>query len=295
VLRSFFPTRLDTWAQCPRRYRFRYLDDPSPPTRGAFAHQTLGAATHLALATWWRLPESARTPDVVAALVDEAWSDAGFADAAMSQRWLRRARDMVARYVAAETGRRAALAPFGLVEPRRVESSVALRIDDTLALMGRPDRVDERPTPHGTELVVVDYKTGRREPDEDEARTSRTLAVYAAAAEATTRRPALRTELHHLPSGRVSVWRHDPASRDRHVRRAVDVARDCVAVERSLAEGGSPEQLFPTRPSVLCRWCDYRESCPEGIEMGPAVAPWEALEPAEPTEATPAWVSEAGG
>ena len=279
TLRSFFPTRLDTWTDCPRRYRFRYVDEPSPPTRGAFAHQTLGAATHLALARWWQLPAPERQPDVVAAAVDEAWTDDGFADSAMSRRWRDRARAMVAEYVVAETRRRQVLEPYGLVEPRRVESSVSVRVDETTALTGRPDRIDERPTNAGTELVVVDYKTGRNPPDEADARTSRTLALYAAAAEATMRRPSVRVELHHLPSGRIASWRHDPVARDRQVGRAADVAAECRAAEEDLAAGGSADLLFPVRPSVLCRWCDYRDSCPEGQEMGDAVSSWEALEP----------------
>lgn len=279
ALRSFYPSRLDTWTQCPRQYRFRYLDVPAPPRRGAFAHMTLGAATHVALARWWQMPDADRTPDQVAAEVDASWTDDGFADPAMSATWRGRARDMVATYVEAESRRRQALAPLGLVEPRRVESSVALRVDETLALMGKPDRIDERPAPGGTELVVVDYKTSREAPTPDEARTSRTLAVYAAAAQATIRRPAMRVELHHLPSGSIAVWRHDDASRERQVRRAAEVARDCRAVEAELQAGGSGETLFPPRPSKLCPWCDYRDSCPEGMEMGPAAQPWAALEP----------------
>jgi putative RecB family exonuclease len=284
-LRTFYPSRLDVWTECPRKYRYRYLDKPAPPGRGTFAHISLGAATHVALARWWQLDEAERTPQRVAAEVDEAWTDEGFADADMSQRWRVWAHEMVAAYVAAENARREALAPYGLLEPRRVETAVALRVDKTLALAGRPDRIDERPgRDDGTELVVVDYKTGRKPPTQDDARTSRTLALYAAAAEATLHRPSLRVELHHLPTGAIAVWRHDEAGRDRQVRRAAQVAADCREVEESLAARGSAEQLFPTRPSTLCTWCDYQASCAVGMEMGPPVRPWAALEPDVPAE-----------
>jgi RecB family exonuclease len=274
-----YPSRLDTFTECPRRYRFRYLDRPSPPRRGAWAHTTFGAAVHVALARWWTMPVDERGPTQVADQLETAWSDDGFADAAMSRRWLVVARDMVAAYVEAETDRRRALVAADLVEPRRVESSVGLRPTSDVALMGKPDRVDERPSADGTELVVVDYKTGRREPSTDDARTSRTLAIYAAAAQSTLRRPATRVELHHLPSGKVVVWRHDEVSRDRHVSRAVAVARECGTTEAALAAGGSPDDLFPPRPGSLCPWCDYRDSCPEGAEVGPAMDSWAGLEP----------------
>lgn len=283
-LRTFYPSRLDAWTECPRRYRHRYLDKPAPPGRGTFAHLSLGAATHVALARWWQLDETERTPQRVAHEVDGGWTDEGFADAHMSRRWRVRAREMVAAYVAAESARREVLAPYGLLEPRRVETSVALRVDEALVLAGRPDRIDERPGGEGTELVVVDYKTGRTPPTADDARTSRTLALYAAAAEATLRRQSLRVELHHLPTGSIAVWRHDEAGRDRQVRRAAQVAADCREVEDSLAAGGSAEQLFPPRTSTLCTWCDYQSSCAEGMEMGPPVKPWAALEPDTPVE-----------
>lgn len=285
-VRTFYPSQLDAWTRCPRQYRFRYVDRPPPPRRGAFAHTSLGAATHVALARWWSLGEGERTPQRVADEVVSGWTDEGFADAAMSQRWRERARVMVAAYVQAETSRRRALEPYGLVEPRRVESAVSMRYDESLALAGRPDRIDERPVAAGgasgtdaTELVVVDYKTGREPSTQSDARSSRALALYAAAAEATLHRPALRVELHHLPTGSITVWRHDEASRDRQVRRAAQVADDCRAVEDELAAGGLPDALFPARPSKLCVWCDYQAACAEGAQVGPPVAPWAALEP----------------
>lgn len=287
-VRTFYPSRLDAWTECPRRYRFRYVDTPPPPRRGAFAHTSLGAATHVALARWWSLADHERTGERVAAEVDAGWSDEGFADAAMSEKWRQRARAMVATYVEAETERRRVLEGRGLGEPRRVETSVTMRYDDTLALAGRPDRIDERPAAGGgSELVVVDYKTSRRTPTEHDARTSRTLAIYAAAAEAMLRLSSLRVELHHLPTGSISVWRHDRDSRDRQVRRAAAVAGDCRTAEDALSEGGDADTLFPARPGKLCVWCDYQASCAEGLAIGPPVEPWAGLEPAAESDVSP--------
>lgn len=266
------PARLDTWLECPRRYRFRYVDRPAPPRAGAWAHLSLGAAVHVALARWWTLPVECRAPQAVAAVVDEVWTPDGFRDREQSDRWRARARTMVADYVEAETARRT-----GLADPVRVEAAVALRCSPTVAVGGRPDRIDERPTGEGTELVVVDYKTGRRGVSGDDARASRTLAIYAAAAEATLRRPATRVELHHLPTGSVAVWRHDVVARDRQVARSIDVAEECRRVEAEVAAGTSPP--FEPRPGPLCAWCDYRAACPEGAAAVPAAAPWAGLEP----------------
>ena len=50
------PTRLSTWLDCPRRYRMTYLDRPPPGKGPPWAHNSLGASVHNALAGWWRLP-----------------------------------------------------------------------------------------------------------------------------------------------------------------------------------------------------------------------------------------------
>ena len=60
-LYSCTPTRLATWLDCPRRYRMSYLDRPAPPKGPPWAHNSVGASVHNALAGWWRLPLSRRT------------------------------------------------------------------------------------------------------------------------------------------------------------------------------------------------------------------------------------------
>ena len=55
------PARLSTYADCPRRYRLGYLDRPAPVRGPAWAHTSVGAAVHNALAKWWDLPRARRT------------------------------------------------------------------------------------------------------------------------------------------------------------------------------------------------------------------------------------------
>ena len=74
------PSRLATWVDCPRRFRMAYLDRPTPPRGGAWAHSTLGAVVHNALRAFFDLPVARRTPEAAAALVGQHWSDEGFAD-----------------------------------------------------------------------------------------------------------------------------------------------------------------------------------------------------------------------
>ena len=186
------PTRLSAWLDCPRRYRMTYLDRPPPPKGPPWAHNSLGASIHNALAGWWRLPLAGRTVAAAGRLVDRGWIDEGFADETQSVRCREQAIEMVQGYVAH-------LDPAD--EPVGVERTVATRTD-AIVLSGRIDRLDARPaqdTPD-TELVVVDYKTGRHLLTVDDARSSLAL-IASRKARSSSSSPLARNSTR--PSGRL--------------------------------------------------------------------------------------------
>jgi RecB family exonuclease len=273
-LYSCTPTRLNTWLECPRKYRFTYLDRPPPPKGAPWAHNSLGASVHNALAAWWRLPRRERTVTVAGDLLESGWLTDGFADGVQSLEHRQRCRGMVEGYVAG-------LDPD--CEPVGVERTVATRTD-LIAVSGRIDRLDDRRSNDGMsgDIVVVDYKTGRHLLTVDDARTSIALALYALAAERVMRRPCRRVELHHLPTGRVLAWEHTPESLARHLSRAEAIAAECAQADeryKAAAPDGAKltEEIFEARPSFGCGWCDYRANCPEGRSAAVSRRPWEGL------------------
>jgi RecB family exonuclease len=257
------PTRLTAWLGCPRRYRMTYLDRPPPRKGPPWAHNSLGASVHNALAGWWRRPLAGRTVPAAGNLLEAGWIDEGFADQAQSTAVRGRARRMVERYVAGLDPAR---------EPVGVERTVATRTD-RIAVSGRIDRLDERPEDGGTALVVVDYKTGRRPLTTDDVRTSMPLALYALAAARVLRRPCHRVELHHLPTGEVHAWEHTDATLARHLGRAEDIAAECADADGQLGT----EEIFPPNPGPACGWCDFRGICPEGSAAAEPRRPWDGL------------------
>jgi RecB family exonuclease len=277
------PSRLATWLDCPRRYRMTYLDRPQPAKGSPWAHNSVGASVHNALARWWSLPRPERTPATAGRLLDTGWISDGFRDDAQSDRARRRARDLVEGYVAT-------LDPDD--DPVGCERTVGTRTE-TLAVSGRVDRIDRRRSADGgDELVIVDYKTGRRPLSVDDARSSLALAIYAVAAARTLRTRARRVELHHLPTGEVHAHDHTPASLERHLTRAASIAQDAAAADdrwrSSLAalvtapDVADPrvDEVFPARPSSLCGWCDFARHCAVGRAAAATRRSWDGLDDA---------------
>jgi len=265
------PTRLASWLDCPRRYRMTYLDRPPPPKGPPWAHNSLGASVHNALAGWWRLPFAKRTVAGAGDLLDGGWIDQGYAGDEQSAQWRDNARGMVERYTAT-------LDPA--TEPLGVERTVGARTEQ-IVLSGRVDRLDERRGPGGDRvLAVVDYKTGRRALTQDDARTSMPLALYALAAARMFRTVCRLVELHHLPTASVHAWEHSDEGIARQLRRAESIAAECADADERFRAGlptAEVDGVFPPRPGPACGWCDYRLQCPEGTEASAPRRPWDGL------------------
>ena len=260
------PSKLAAYEDCPRRYRYTYVDRPVPAKGPPWAHNSLGASVHTALKNWYAVPAGKRVPAALPTLLKGTWVREGYRDLEQERTTYRRALAWLEAYVAT----------LAADEPLGVERVVATKTA-VLAFNGRADRIDSRPGPSGPEAVIVDYKTGRHGLDADDARGSQALALYAYAAQRVFRRPCRRVELHHLPTGTVAVHEHSEESLARQVARAEDTARDIVAAEKAVPAGADPDETFPTVPSARCGWCDFRRSCPGGAEVQ-AKEPWAAVE-----------------
>lgn len=273
------PSSLGRWLDCPRRYRLQ--DVERHPVTVSWAHFSLGNAVHAALRDWVDLAPHERTVDAVVGLLAQHWRSDGFRDAAQSADVLALTSQSLARYVEST--------PVA-GEPHSRERTVSFRTTHG-AITGRLDRLDVRQDADGEHLVVVDYKTGRRPPHEDEARTSMALAIYVAGVRRMLKSRCFRVELHHVPTGTVIAHDHDDASLERQWARVDAITAEVVQavhVARSLraaVEAGEVDAithmdvLFPAHPGPLCAWCPMHPICPEGQTMGPMVQPWAGVLP----------------
>src|SRR5262245_48403391 len=74
------PSKLVAFEDCPRRYRYTYLDRPPPPKGAPWAHNSLGASVHTALRAWFDLPRGRRRVEVLPTLLRATWVRDGYRD-----------------------------------------------------------------------------------------------------------------------------------------------------------------------------------------------------------------------
>jgi hypothetical protein len=62
------PSKLGAYTDCPRRYRYGYVDRPAPPKGPPWAHNSLGASVHTALKNWYATSADRRDPAILPGL-----------------------------------------------------------------------------------------------------------------------------------------------------------------------------------------------------------------------------------
>ena len=254
-------------SDCPRRYRFTYLDRPTPPKGPPWAHNTLGAAVHMALrAGGCCRPAAAHAGRRPAAARAGLVSPTGSATPQQSERWRARAADWVGR----TCGRVGGLDPSD--EPVGVERTVAARTD-RLALSGRVDRIDERGRRAGHRRLQD--RPGGLTPTTPAARwrwrctrwpPSARCAGPAAGSSCTTCRPA-RSPRSSTPRRRWPGTCAGPRTPP-----PTSIGGDRGAGRRRRSGRG-----VPAEPRAACSWCDFRRSCPAGQAASAAKVSWAGL------------------
>jgi len=233
-------SELETYLDCPERYRLRHVIGlPSSPHHalayGSAMHQAV-AAFHLSRGRGQALSEDALL-DVFA----RAWSPEGFLSREHEE----------ARYVQGQQAlRRFREDQLGLpAETIAVERPFVFNLDG-LSIRGRMDRVDR--TKDGA--VIVDYKSSDvrdQKKANERARDSLQLQVYAMAQEAESGSLPHEVQLHFLDSGVVGAVQPDPARLERSRTKL-------VAAAQGIRDGD-----FEPRPnSIACGYCPFRQICP---------------------------------
>jgi len=242
-------SRISTFEQCARRFRYRYLDQ----VKEAFdsVEGFMGRQVHESIE--WLFGERMRgfVPSVSQTISRycEQW-DAQVACAPRAIRVVRRDQDVAGyRKTGAELVARFHREKFAsdALETIANEMEFDVEVGARYRFRGYIDRVARDADGR---IHVIDYKTGRRVPQRFEGKEADQLHAYALAIFHETDQQEIDLVLEFLRAGttlRERVKREEMAAIDAQLAARIAVCEDAT--------------VFPPTPGALCDWCGYNDIC----------------------------------
>jgi len=254
-------SRLSAFEDCPRKFRYRYVDEIKVDTEGVEAF--MGKRVHEILERLYHHVSRFGKPPSLAQVLDRFRVD--WARAWHDKITIVRSENPPEFYQ--ERGARClenfyrARYPFSDGETLGLEQRLQLSLDGEgrYRAIGIVDRIARR---SDGVFEIHDYKTSASLPPQRRLDEDRQLALYQIGLEQTYAE-AREVELvwHYLVFNKTLRSRRTPEALD---KLRTEVVRLIDAIEA--------ETDYPARPGPLCRWCDYSDRCPAAPAEARAVA-----------------------
>lgn len=267
--KKYFPTQLETYVQCPLKYRYSQDPEIRDKYRRPSTHLYLGTCVHDALEAFFdisRVPIAERTYEKLEELLRRAWAGVDLppwkrkkrkeereqifgGDRGMEASWGKKALHLLYRFY---------LLADRTVVPFTAEQFHEARLGSGVLLGGKVDRIDRL---EDGSLKVIDYKTGKppfRKDDDSIAEEDLQLSAYAIVVTKKYEVPVSRCSLFYLAHDEELGFSPSMDLLAGKAERITEIVREIEADEE-----------FEPRENRLCPWCEYREICPVGKEIDP--------------------------
>jgi putative RecB family exonuclease len=252
-------SRVTTFEQCARRYRYRYLDGVQEGFDSV--ESFMGRQVHATIEWLYGEREKGRKPraDETVAWYCASW-DAGIAagprlvrvvkDGAPLEGYRRSGAEMLSRFHQTRF-------VSDRLETLGNEHHFLVTIGERYEFQGYIDRLARDET--GT-LHIIDYKTGRKSGRGFSGREAEQLEAYALALFASQPVDEIELVLEYLRIGE-------------RVRKRIGRPESSAIESRLVARIRALESstVFPPNPGILCRWCGYNDIC-DGVAAAAPVA-----------------------
>ncbi|MCB4792534.1 MAG: ATP-dependent helicase [Elusimicrobia bacterium] len=241
------PYAIDDYLTCPLKYKYVHvLRVP------ILRHHLLiyGEVIHKVLKEYYKQRKENKkfTKDDLVELYKKFWSSAGFLSREHEEERFRSGQEMLVNYFNEEQKRD--------FVPLSVEEDFKFMLDDSVKVLGRWDRLDERLEEGNKIRVIVDFKTTARIKDQKSAdkeiKQSGQLLIYALGHKMKYGKLPDYVELHFLEPNIISKLK--PEDKD------IDELKEKIKTVAC----GIKAQNFTAEPSYMaCQYCAYSNICPK--------------------------------
>lgn len=248
------PFQISLFLQCPLKYRLQYVDGLSQEFHRPRSYFSFGRTVHAALRDFYRLGGPAQNPfPLLYQLYRNQWQgidpvQLGYRDREEAEDYYYRGYYMLQHYYRAhEEENRKTL---------YLEEFFQGEILPGMILGGRIDRVAE--TPDGW-VDIIDYKTGKRVPREEDLKEDIQPAVYQYLV-----KKALQTE-------KVRICSYYLFKKKTLLLEELDLGEEELMELTQTIREQIDQKVFPSQKNRFCSFCDYQILCPQQMEK------WELM------------------
>jgi len=236
------PFSLNMFQQCPRQYKFQYIDHLGGIYRKSRPYFTMGDHVHATLKDFLSVvPVSERNLTKLENLLREKWRRyrKGFNGREDEKKWGEKALNQLRRFA---QNHDVSITPF------MVEDYHSAELTNTILLKGRIDRVDKEAD---GSLHIIDYKTGKIPTEINQIQ----LHIYALILSKKLDLPLKKASYLYLEAGEFRTVELAAADLARATTFVIDIV-DRICTEKE----------YPTTPNTYCWNCDFLEICPSKEE-----------------------------
>lgn len=236
--------KLKMFETCPQQYKFSYIDNLAQEYKTPKPYLTMGAHVHNALKDFYeQLEPQDRTYEQLEKILRRRWTEnrKGFASREDEAQWGVKALQMLRLF----THRMDVT-----ITPALLEDYYDVEVDSQLKILGRIDRADVL---EDGSLHVIDYKTGKYNPDDI---SDIQLILYALIVSANEKKPVTKASYLYL-----QTWEWHTVDINQ------DEAEEAISLVREQAEQIKTEKEFAPTPNKYCKGCDFLEICPLSAQI----------------------------